>query len=91
MVLSEKQKMLLLTVWLGHERSQLLTLDEVLELLPYKTSKQSLQFSIRCLIKRHLMEKGDCQQSEPTIGQYKRLLGLTALGRATVKRLLTRG
>ncbi|HDN1440622.1 TPA: hypothetical protein P1E99_005160, partial [Escherichia coli] len=62
MTLTNKQKDIIKTLNLGYERGHLLDLDELLEVLPYKTTKQSIQFSIRALIKRGLVEKGHTRQ-----------------------------
>ncbi|MCV5296738.1 hypothetical protein OFC42_33710, partial [Escherichia coli] len=62
MTLTDKQKDIIKTLNLGYERGHLLDLDELLEVLPYKTTKQSIQFSIRALIKRGLVEKGHTRQ-----------------------------
>ncbi|MBG2734590.1 hypothetical protein F1517_22125, partial [Klebsiella oxytoca] len=51
MTLTDKQKDIIKTINLGHERGHLLDLDELLEVLPYRTTKQSMQFSLRALIK----------------------------------------
>ncbi|EIP1841375.1 hypothetical protein LR934_004766, partial [Salmonella enterica] len=56
MTLTDKQKDIIKTINLGHERGHLLDLDELLEVLPYKTTKQSMQFSIRALVKKGLVE-----------------------------------
>ena len=52
MTLTDKQKDIIKTLNLGYERGHLLDLDELLEVLPYKTTKQSIQFSIRALIRK---------------------------------------
>ncbi|HCQ8919043.1 TPA: hypothetical protein OMI37_004361, partial [Escherichia coli] len=62
MTLTDKQKDIIKTLNLGYERGHLLDLDELLEVLPYKTTKQSIQFSIRALIKKGLVEKGHTRQ-----------------------------
>ena len=36
-------------------------IDEILERLPYKTTKQSLQFSLRSLVAKKMVEKGECE------------------------------
>ena len=72
---------------LGYERGHLLDLDELLEILPYRTTKQSIQFSLRALIKKGLVEKHDCRPRGETLHQ-RRTLGLTILGRAKAKMLL---
>ncbi len=47
MTLTDKQKDIIKTINLGHERGHLLDLDELLEVLPYRTTKQSMQFPAR--------------------------------------------
>lgn len=87
MTLTDKQKDIIKTLNLGYERGHLLDLDELLEVLPYKTTKQSIQFSIRALIKKGLVEKGHTRQR--TDNRYhRRTLGLTTLGRAKAKLLV---
>ncbi|EMX8597334.1 TPA: hypothetical protein KAK54_004268 [Escherichia coli] len=87
MTLTDKQKDIIKTINLGHERGHLLDLDELLEVLPYKTTKQSMQFSIRALVKKRLVEKGMCRQRGDS-GYHRRTLGLTTLGRARAKLLV---
>lgn len=52
-------------------------LDELLDRLSYKPSKQSLQFTIRALIKRGLIQRKD---PELRRGQSRRILAPTAKG-----------
>ncbi|EFA7170882.1 TPA: hypothetical protein ACH9VQ_005386, partial [Escherichia coli] len=76
MTLTDKQKDIIKTLNLGYERGHLLDLDELLEVLPYKTTKQSIQFSIRALIKKGLVEKGHTRQRSDN-RYHRRTLGLT--------------
>ena len=87
MNLTSKQKDVIKTLNLGYERGHLLDLDELLEILPYRTTKQSIQFSLRALIKKGLVEKHDFRPRGETLHQ-RRTLGLTILGRAKAKMLL---
>ncbi|POS43396.1 hypothetical protein [Escherichia coli] len=87
MTLTDKQKDIIKTLNLGYERGHLLDLDELLEVLPYKTTKQSIQFSIRALIKKGLVEKGHTRQRSDN-RYHRRTLGLTILGRAKAKLLV---
>ena len=87
MTLTDKQKEIIKTLNLGYERGHLLDLDELLEVLPYKTTKQSIQFSIRALIKKGLVEKGHTRQRSDN-RYHRRTLGLTTLGRAKAKLLV---
>ncbi|MET7239643.1 hypothetical protein ABZM32_15305 [Escherichia coli] len=87
MTLTDKQKDIIKTLNLGYERGHLLDLDELLEVLPYKTTKQSIQFSIRALIKKGLVEKGHTRQRSDN-RYHRRTLGFTTLGRAKAKLLV---
>ncbi|EFJ9640443.1 hypothetical protein ABGZ01_002926 [Escherichia coli] len=87
MTLTDKQKDIIKTLNLGYERGHLLDLDELLDVLPYKTTKQSIQFSIRALIKKGLVEKGHTRQRSDN-RYHRRTLGLTTLGRAKAKLLV---
>ncbi|EFB2806386.1 hypothetical protein [Escherichia coli] len=87
MTLTDKQKDIIKTLNLGYERGHLLDLDELLEVLPYKTTKQSIQFSIRALIKKGLVEKGHTRQRSDN-RYHRRTLGLTTLGRVKAKLLV---
>ena len=87
MTLTDKQKDIIKTLNLGYERGHLLDLDELLEVLPYKTTKQSIQFSIRALIKKGLVEKGHTRQRSDN-RYHRRTLWLTTLGRAKAKLLV---
>ncbi|HBD2323420.1 TPA: hypothetical protein KII41_003499 [Escherichia coli] len=87
MTLTDKQKDIIKTLNLGYERGHLLDLDELLGVLPYKTTKQSIQFSIRALIKKGLVEKGHTRQRSDN-RYHRRTLGLTTLGRAKAKLLV---
>lgn len=82
MTLTDKQKDIIKTLNLGYERGHLLDLDELLEVL-----KQSIQFSIRALIKKGLVEKGHTRQRSDN-RYHRRTLGLTTLGRAKAKLLV---
>lgn len=52
-------------------------LDEILEILEYETTKQSLQFSIKALAKRKLIERSEIELRR---GRNRRIISLTALG-----------
>lgn len=57
-------------------------LDELLERLSYKPSKESLQFSIRALIARKMIEKGERQTRR---GRLRAIILPTALGKAVIE------
>lgn len=54
-------------------------LDQLLERLSYKPSKQSIQFSIRALIGHGVIKKGE---SEKRRGRVRAIIELTELGRS---------
>lgn len=54
-------------------------LDQLLERLPYTTTKDSIQFSIRALVKKELVEK---KGIEVRRGRSRILLALTKSGKA---------
>lgn len=56
-------------------------LDEILERIRYETTKQSLQFSIRALIKHGFIEKLGLAKRR---GRMRVLIGATELGRQMV-------
>lgn len=72
---------------LGHERGLCSIWTSCLKCCRYKTTKQSMQFSIRALVKKGLVEKGMCRQRGDS-GYHRRTLGLTTLGRARAKLLV---
>lgn len=84
MVLTEKQKSILRCVWIGHERGNMVDLDELLSLLPYRTTKASIQFSIRILIKKGLLQRDELGTREEDKYRRRRL-SLTPHGTVTVK------
>lgn len=53
-------------------------LDQILERVRYCTTKESLQFSIRALIKHALIDKRGVEKRR---GRQRVLIGITALGR----------
>ena len=57
MKLSEKQIQILKVVKMRNSSGKHLDIDQVLSKLPYTTTKQSFQFSIRILINKGLVEK----------------------------------
>lgn len=57
-------------------------LDELLDRLSYKPTKQSLQFSIRALVDRKMIEKGERQIRR---GRLRVVFLPTALGRAVIE------
>lgn len=74
--MSQKQVAIMRAIMRGNTEGDFLDLDELLTVLPYSTSKQSLQFSIRALIKHGLVEK---KPEELRRGRLRRVLAPTLL------------
>lgn len=77
MRLTNKQKLLLKAICKGSGDGSPPDLDQILDNLEYETSKESLQFSIRKLIAKGLIEKRDLEHRR---GQYRRVISLTKKG-----------
>jgi len=58
-------------------------MDELIALVPYKTSKQSMQFSVRALIRRGLITKSDRVQRR---GRSRVTFTLTESGQTVFKK-----
>lgn len=58
MHLTTKQLSLLKVITAANPDGKPVDMDQILERLDYETSKQSLQFSLRALIEKALIEKG---------------------------------
>lgn len=59
-------------------------LDQLIERLPYTTSKDSMHFSIRALVAKGLIEKGGLENRR---GRARRLITVTPLGHHWAKLL----
>lgn len=59
MSLSIKQKAILKVIKVGNHDGTPVDMDQLLQRLPYETSKASMQFSIRALIGRGLLAKAE--------------------------------
>jgi DNA-binding MarR family transcriptional regulator len=77
--LTTKQRELMRVFVAGNGVDDVMDLDEVLENLEYDTTKQSLHFSIRALIKHGLVEKVGCEKRR---GRRRQLLKVTPMGHA---------
>lgn len=73
--LSAKAWEIIQVVMRGNSDGSWVDLDQLIERLSYKPSKQSIQFSIRCLVKRGLIEKKDTEYRR---GMSRRILAPTA-------------
>ena len=54
---TEKQQEIMRAILRGNPDGTLLDIDQLLLLLPYETTKESLQFSLRALIRHGMVEK----------------------------------
>lgn len=79
MHLTTKQLELLKVIGDANEDGSPTDLDQLLERLTYKPSKQSIQFSIRALVNHGLIKKGD---SEKRRGRVRAIIELTEMGRS---------
>lgn len=77
MNLTHKQKELLRVIHAGNEDGSPTDLDQVLERVRYETTKQSLQFSIRALIERELIEKKGVEKRR---SRQRQIIAITELG-----------
>lgn len=77
MNLSQKQIELLCVIDAGNDDESKCDLDQILERLNYKPSKESVQFSIRALIKHGLIAK---LGRETRRGQSRVIIASTELG-----------
>lgn len=77
MHLTQKQIELLRVIGARNEDGSAVDLDQILELLSYQTTKQSLQFSIRALIAHALIKK---DAPEKRRGRTRTLISLTQAG-----------
>lgn len=77
MHLTTKQLQIMSVVLKGNEDGSFVDLDEILDRLPYETTKQSIQFSIRALIRKGLLMK---HPREKRRGRCRVILSSTELG-----------
>lgn len=77
-----KQTTILNTIVKGNPDGTFQDLDQILEALPYDTTKSSIQFSLRALIKKGLVEKGELRFRD---GQHRRVIKPTYRGYQTVR------
>ena len=78
MHLTTKQIELIRVISEGNPDGSPVDMDQILERLAYKPTKESLQFSIRALVAHGLIEK---LPGEKRRGRSRRLIGITPLGR----------
>jgi len=61
----------------GNEDGSFVDMDELLERIAYKTTKQSVQFSLRALINRNMINK---QEREKRRGRRRAVFSATRMG-----------
>lgn len=83
--LTAKQAEILKLVIKGNPDGSFLDLDQLLDRLSYKPSKQALQFSLRFMVERGLIEK---KPTELRRGAKRRVLAGTADGYAEYREML---
>lgn len=83
MTLTDKQEAVLTTVVKGNPDGSFVDLDQLIDEVPYKTTKEAIQFVIRSLIKKGLMEKKDTEKRR---GRRRAVLGATPEGYAFLSR-----
>jgi predicted transcriptional regulator len=77
MTMTSKQFQIMTTILKGNDDGSFLDLDQVIQKLSYKTTKQSLQFSIRALIRKGLVTK---QEQEKRRGRSRAIVSPTKNG-----------
>lgn len=77
MRITEKQRILLDIIWKKNPDGSSIDMDQLVERAPYETTKDSMHFSIRALVKHGLVEKGPLERRR---GRARRIIVLTALG-----------
>jgi predicted transcriptional regulator len=83
MTLTEKQREILNILLKGNPDGSWVDMDQLLDRLSYETSKPSIQYSVRTLMKKKLMERKDLEFRRgawrrvlaPTIKAYELLRG----------------
>lgn len=65
MKFTTKQHQIMATILKGNPDGTFMDIDQLVDALPYETTKQSLQFSIRALVKHEMVEKveQECRRS----------------------------
>jgi hypothetical protein len=81
--LTTKQMLILAVVKAGNSDGTPIDLDQIVARLPYETSKESLQFSIRALVKREMLDRS---KKVVRNGRSHRVIELTELGAAHVSK-----
>jgi len=82
---SEKQKSILKVIMVGNEDGTDVDMDQLINRVNYKTTKESMQFSLRALIKRGYVEKLGCEKRR---GHSRRLIRCTEEARLAFENYL---
>lgn len=77
-----KQTQIMTCIVRANPDGTFLDIDQLLEALPYDTTKSSIQFSLRALIKKGFIERGELRKRD---GQNRRIIKPTYLGYTKVK------
>lgn len=77
-----KQTTILNIIVKGNPDGTFMDLDQLLEALPYETTKSSIHFSLRALIKKGFVEKGELRFRDT---QHRRVIKPTYRGYQTVR------
>lgn len=80
--LTRKQRQVLDTLARGNPGGEDLDMDQLLELIPYETSKQSMQFTVRYLARRGMLVK---KEPELRRGRRRVVFALTREGWEAVR------
>lgn len=78
MNLTAKQKSILALVLHGNPDGSLIDLDQLIDRVPYAPTKEAMQFSVRALANKGLIEKAGLEVRR---GRGRRLFAITDLGR----------
>lgn len=81
MELTSKQLSIMNVIVRGNEDGSVVDLDQILERLEYRTTKESLQFSLRALIAHGLIQKAGREKRR---GRSRTLIRATEMGRGMI-------
>ena len=85
--LTRRQKNIIKIVAQGNDDGSFVDIDELLERIGYEVSKESLQFSLRALIKANVLEK---RETELRRSAHRRIIALTDHGMEIYERFILR-
>lgn len=82
MYLTEKQIQIMSTVIRANTDGSFLDMDQLVEKVPYNTTKESMQFSLRALIKKEML---DLKPREVRRGRLRKVIAPTVTGMESMK------